>query len=402
MRLLALFGSINPQLNEKVKVAPRNFLSYSQNRVKDINTIEQLLQRINARKDKWLRHDDVYAYNDMWKDADRFIYDESQVDLDHITRNTFGSYSNNGLERMRYNLTAMIENLGSDGSGRSMDFVAKLISHYVDSSKDIEEFTSHLAAFNEVYDELIDNQRGRGYGRDEFEEYPEELKAMDDFYATMKDIQSMLAPAKRVADSVPKYQVVLDKRGAFFNSRAYRPTDMQDVDTMWHATVHADAIVRDGFQAETPQGRQGVGSYGNQGGISATYDQKIAIDIMRALREFAMIANGDITVRQMLSWFQSEGIDLERVKSMMDGRPFEETLESKTKMFNVYLWLTGLRSNPVFANVDELTPKLVGVNPKDIGILELQVDTTQQMESKPAEAEFVISPSAVLSVKRIA
>ena len=397
MKLIEFLIMLHKQsINEKIAVAPRRFPEYSNARIKDIDAIEALFQNINKRNDKWLDNDDVYAYRDMWKEVDRY----QNVDIDYLTRNSFGGFSRNVLERMRDNLTYMSELLRGDDKS-DISFLMKVISWLVSNKDDIEKLASLYAEYSDRHEGLLTELQERGYNREEYDGYPEELEAIDAFHATLDDLNKLHAPIQRIADAVPKYQVILDKRAAAYNNE-YLPTDMQKVETLWHTTIHADEIAHQGFQSEKPSGRQGVGMYGDQSGISMTYDRKIAIDIMRGLREFSMIANNQVTARQILGWFNSEGIDLERVRSMMDGIPFEETVKSKTKMYNVYLWLTGIRSNPVFANVDELVEKLVGVNPKDIGIIQAEVDTTKDMTSKPAESELVVSPSAVLSTKRVA
>jgi hypothetical protein len=403
MKLIEFLIILSEQsINEKIAVAPRRFPEYSNARIKDIDAIEALFQNINKRNEQWRDHDDVYSYVDMWKESENFLHDHytnnedfPNIDLDYLSRYRFDSHD--VLSNARYNLRTMLDYI--DGDNKDIDFVMRIIDWYVKNGEPLQKMATMFDGFVEAKDGILAKLKDYGYGSDDS---PEEKQATQAFYDTLNDLGKIQIFLRRIVDSIPKYQTLLDKRAAAYNNNKYLPTDMQKVETLWHTTIHADEIAHQGFQSEKPSGRQGVGMYGDQSGISMTYDKKIAIDIMRGLREFSMIANNQVTARQILGWFNSEGIDLERVRSMMDGIPFEETVKSKTKMYNVYLWLTGIRTNPVFANVDELVEKLVGVNPKDIGIIQAEVDTTKDMTSKPAESELVVSPSAVLSTKRVA
>lgn len=241
----------------------------------------------------------------------------------------------------------------------------------------------------------------------------------------LKGVRMMGAAIKRDAvlwaDIKAKLTVVAKRRDLAQSGRNYRP-EHDEVETLFHASIHAEELARDGFQAEKPENRTGVGNFGSQDTISFTHSRKIAADIARCLKEIWMIAHGQITARQIIGWMQAEGMDW-RSDSMKSTVGISDKTESdripghyhyrtkaltelKTpqeivKLYNVYLWHTKIRSNPVFANLDELLEQMRGIPVKSIGIVQCEVRLTPEDEYLPGESEFRVKPESVLSIKRI-
>lgn len=223
------------------------------------------------------------------------------------------------------------------------------------------------------------------------------------------------------SDISKKLAVVAQKRALAQSGRDYRP-EHDEVETLFHASIHAEELARDGFQAVKPEERTGVGNFGTQETISFTHSRKIAQDIARALKEFWMIAHGQITARQIIGWMNAEGIDwktdsfrstvgisdrtesehipghyLYRTKDLSELKTPQEI----AKLFNVYLWHTKLRGNPVFANIDKLLEQMREIPVKSIGIVQCEVRLTPEDEYLSGESEFRVKPESVLSVKRV-
>ena len=382
------------QLFEKIRLAPRHLISFVQNRMKDMQTAEQALQDIERLLSN--RTDEL---DDILATANRELYDVG-ADFDTVDR-AERVIRSTSLDGMKTNLESLQTYFDDLDHPMIKDYINKSLEYYVSSAMEygaeglqrIEALASGLDAARAAIEE---------YGYSEAEDYNEALQQ----YAQLESSVRTLAKAVgKLKDAAERFQAGADARSnaatAQYSGDKYKPPGMEDTETLWHATVHADDIGTNGFQATKPSNRQGVGMYGDQTGISFTYDRKIANDIMRALRELAMIVNGQVTTRQILGWIQSEGISMEDVQRMMEGVPFDESVKSKIKLYNIYLWFTQIRTNPVFANIDELATKLQGVDPREIGIVQAEVDMNQIQDSKPAEREMVVPPSAVKSVKRV-
>jgi hypothetical protein len=148
-----------------------------------------------------------------------------------------------------------------------------------------------------------------------------------------------------------------------------------------------------------------VGTYGDFDAISFTHDYNIAREISRGLKELTMIANGQLTRRQLLGWFQSEGITSEEIIRMRQTDTDilrDDSVEAVTELYNIYLWKTGLRSNPVFANLHSLVPQLKGRDPRDVGIIQSDVNMRYEgIKHQAGESEWLVPAEAVQNVKRV-
>ncbi len=210
----------------------------------------------------------------------------------------------------------------------------------------------------------------------------------------------------RVETAISELKVVardLEKRQEHrFNPPRYRP-DHEPVETLYHASVYASEIVRDGFAAEKPVERRGVGNFGNQSLISFTHDLKIAHDIMRALKDIWMIVHGELTRRQIIGWMQAEGIDLQKASGFfMSSREPVDTPRQVVRLYRAYLALSKIRTDPVLVGTDDLVEIMRNRKLTDIGIVSCPVRLDGEEEYLHGEAEFRVPASRVVGpIKRI-
>lgn len=219
-----------------------------------------------------------------------------------------------------------------------------------------------------------------------------------------------------------KLGVIAKRRASTSWGKEYRP-EHEEVESLYHATAFAPEIVRDGFSAEKPIERQGLGQFGTQKEISFTYDLYIAKEIMRSLKEAWMIVHGQLKPKAIIGWMKAEGIDTTDRNKLSyigakreipgekdwDGNPRyrpaelhelsgpEETL----LLYNVYLAHTKIRSNPVFSNIDRLIPIMQDRDVTDIGILQCEVRLDKDDVHLDGEKEFRVMSDRVQSIKRI-
>jgi len=232
-----------------------------------------------------------------------------------------------------------------------------------------------------------------------------------DYQAAMQLVNAYLVIAKnlkRVETVIEALKPVFadtEKRHAYdTRPREYRP-DHGEVETLYHASMYASEIVRNGFAAEKPEDRKGVGNLGTQATISFTHDIKIAHDIMRALREIWMIVHGQLTRRDIIKWLKAENIDLKKAQSFyMTSREEPNSIGNTIALYRAYLGLSRIRTDPVFISPQELIPHLVKIDIKDIGIVSCPVKLDgDDVEYLHGEAEFRVPASRVVgAIKRVA
>lgn len=188
----------------------------------------------------------------------------------------------------------------------------------------------------------------------------------------------------------------------------YRPG--KGVEKLYHATAWKTEIARDGFRAEKPGGRMGLG--GGVDLICFTADLYIAKEIARCLKEAVMIVNGQLTERELMEWLRADGISRERWESGYGPKSdigkygpngsVRDITDYTMSLYKAWLGLNeSMRSNPVFFGTPaQFVDALKGRKVADVGVLECMVDVdAEHVEFVPAEMEFRAPASAVQSVR---
>jgi hypothetical protein len=186
-----------------------------------------------------------------------------------------------------------------------------------------------------------------------------------------------------------------------YRPEKYRP-DHEDVEVLYHASMYASQIVTDGFAAEKPEERRGLGNFGDQSLISFTHKLKIAHDIMRGLRDIWMIVHGQITRNTILGWISAEGLDLGKISGLYMTRTLPvDAVEQVINLYRGYIGYTKLRTDPCFVSPAYLIELMQQAEFTDIGIVSCPV-AVKDAEYLHGEAEFRVPASAVVGpVKRI-
>jgi hypothetical protein len=211
------------------------------------------------------------------------------------------------------------------------------------------------------------------------------------------------------ADLTTKLSVVVRMHNhaqTLWSPDKYRP-EHEAVETLYHATAFVTEILRDGFSAEKPMERVGVGNFGTQQEISFTHDLEIARTIMRSFKELWMIAHGQLTAHQILSWAKVEGI-LDQVQRGWGGythRPMptgrHDDPAEVANLYRYWLTFTKTRSNPMLVAPWEIVEVMKTRAIKDIGVLACKVNLEGETDYKFGEAEFRVMPDKVLSIKQV-
>lgn len=205
-----------------------------------------------------------------------------------------------------------------------------------------------------------------------------------------------------IAELRPVLADMKQRRSLQYEPEKYRPTH-DAVETLYHASMFASEIVRNGFAAERPADRRGLGfSYGQET-ISFTHQLKIAHDIMRCLKEMWMIVHGQITRRKILGWIAAEGLDLAQLWDTYGTRDQPvDSIVQLIRLYQGYISYSKLRTNPVFMAPTKLIAPLRQCAIDDIGIVSCLVRLDGTEEYLHGEGEFRVPASRVIgAIKRV-
>lgn len=155
-------------------------------------------------------------------------------------------------------------------------------------------------------------------------------------------------------------------------SGKYRP-DHGEIETLYHASAFCTEVVKNGFSAEKPDDRRGLGG---QELISFTSSLDIAHTLARCLKEVWMIAHGQLTAKQIISWIAKEGLDAKQIEQSLGlSHPTGEidyfhkprtrlkklsevtNIGDVAKLYRVYLNYSEMRTDPVFTYISIKPPR---------------------------------------------
>lgn len=403
-------------LYEDIPRPPRNLTLFLKNRLKEVQSLKDLLDKTESMKFDWGALKDAGStarqmdeqLGEAVEDLEHFVQRKDLARLvdDYVHSLTFsyellsGKYKEDSMvgDRIRTNLERNI-----DWIGRFEERFGEHLDAYVEASKRVDELREQL--------------REDGY----FDERYADEEELQNFETVLKglEVAGVIAQSvKGIIASKAKLEDVFNLQAAHAYGNKPKP---QDQETMFHVSAYADEIAANGFlpKKPSPKERYGLGSYGDEsaGAIgthtSFTHDIGNARQIHRALRELVMIANGQLRKHQVLRWLQDEGIDLKDVAFNLpgvSGHKWQEDLAKlpdnpliTAKIYHAWLWLNKIgRMNPLFANIDKAVTALKGQKVEDVGIIKSLVNMTDPtIEYVAAEQEWRVPASAVLSVERV-
>lgn len=219
-------------------------------------------------------------------------------------------------------------------------------------------------------------------------------------------------------------------------ARFDKPLQTEKREKLFHASINAGKLYREGFLAQIPE-QSGIGGSqsagGRKKGTSFTYDFYVAKEIARTLKELALIAQQKIDARQIIDWarrcnclqatwdsfvrldgslispFQHFGfIEKGRLLFKFKGRYYDvrEVFDTPLKVAALYKRYLqenqDRRYDPFVMGLSTLINKLRHINLKDIGVVVATVDMTNpSIVHLGGERELRVPPEAILSVDRL-
>lgn len=401
---------VNDILTELIANRPRT-MNYWVMRSKELKGIQDAVAQAGQLLDG------IDTPDDLEYTLDHSGFQMHPEDIKSLIRNITGDYASLSLGGLIGAINSYIQ-FGDSSGNDFYQYIPSMLEHLKDSLTRWSDAIAQLPTYQDVLN--IINNPDNGLMDPQYRE-PAEIAATQQYAQAM----ALLLPAiHKIPAVVNNMDAKVQARTSFkqmsmdnaFNGKPMRPQH-QNVETLYHATAYANEITQSGFAAEKPIDHKGVGNLGEQATISFTHDIKIAQDIMRSLKEFALIANGQLKARTIADWIRRENIpqfpwqefmNVYRGSNQYGYAQYDPTTldrldtEKTAELFNKYIALSKIHPNPVFISVKELARGLAGRPQSDIGILACQVQLDPQTSSyHPGESEFRVQPNAVLSVKRI-
>jgi hypothetical protein len=222
-----------------------------------------------------------------------------------------------------------------------------------------------------------------------------------DYHASMRALSGLRRlkalvdeAAPLVEGTVAQARVLQDIRNHELGGRVWRPAH-GETEVLWHASSHARELAAAGFSLVRPEGRRGLGNYGEVEDISFTHEPEIARNLARCLREMWGIAHGRTTCADLVALVRAEGLDARfDVASLVGlGKPLDAMSgeAEAAKLYRVYLALSERREDPCFTYPEETVAALA-----DIGVVECEVRLEPGDEYLVGESEFRVGPERVL------
>lgn len=361
---------------EKITTIPSNLRLYVSNRIKNLTELHQQLERAKSmisNSDNGCR---LLEY--FYRYGTDYEFHPS-IDGSSLIRNFERAYP---LEDLIRNLNNYLQ-YGKDWYSYCVGTIERRIELY-DDYKNLFIHASTVPQGSEQYGYEPNNP-----ANNDDHEFVDAMK----LYRAILTLGKICKNAEQIfADITEKFTALAHKQSYILDPHRYKPKHEAE-EELYHATIYANDIAKDGFLQKQPPDRHGLGNYGNQTTISFTHSIKIAHDIYRCLRELWMIAHGNLSYTTILKWFEAEKLTVPNDIKQDEYRT--------ANLYRAYLWHTNIRGNPVFANITTTVDILKKRKMEDIGILKCKVRLDDDVEYHHGEAEFRLSADRVITVTRI-
>lgn len=271
---------------------------------------------------------------------------------------------------------------------------------------------------------LKDNQMDR------FEEYDAEITKFkenrewynddDDFKIVAKlliQIQAALEEMKAFDELLQQLQKKLQATnswsyGAYEKDRKFRPTDLAEIETVYHASIHAKQLLEKGFSSDHNEDESfGLGGSSYEKHISVTLDFKVAQTIAWAYKHLWLIAHEQWKLSSVFEFIRQYSknpkkdkggeYDFDKIVEIFKRNKGyasfpPKDIETLMEFFVQSLWFvnTPINKNPVFFGFDgkKFKEKFLTIDYKDIGVLKINAKTANISEFLTAEREFRVPP----------
>ncbi|MCP4764596.1 MAG: hypothetical protein GY870_22670 [archaeon] len=196
------------------------------------------------------------------------------------------------------------------------------------------------------------------------------------------------------------------------------PPHTENIEPLYHASFHASNIYKNGFSKNYDLSKNlfglGGGSIMKNNSLSFTYDLNIARSIATVFKDIWNIANGKMTMIELLRWIKKEKVEkdvkdhynMQRKNTDWDNLTLHPTPEETLEVFQYFLNFSKTRVNPWFGVSlqyrDKMISQLKKLKYRDIGIVQAEVNVSgSDVEFLPGEREYRVKPERVVKMLKL-
>jgi hypothetical protein len=242
---------------------------------------------------------------------------------------------------------------------------------------------------------------------------PDELGKLLPVFSLIKEVVKITEEVKIYIEKINT--LTKWNKGEYYDSRNFRPEDLQEEEIAYHASIDINNIFKNGFEKEYKKNdKGGLGGASYKGDISFSLSLHICQSIMIALKHMWLIANDKYKIDKLIEYIKKYSSDTDtsnfentvKQYKMRKGHEFPpKNAADAIEFYLVALWYMNapVYRNPVFMDTygDKWVEKLSKIDYNDIGIIEARIKTSNASEFLVAEREIRIPPEDVIEMIRI-
>ena len=233
--------------------------------------------------------------------------------------------------------------------------------------------------------------------------------AVAESWAWVAKLKAALASAQRViarAESNAGNLPAVD-----YSGKPGKPANTERLEKLYHATIHAEDIMRHGFAASKPADRTGIGNLGAQETVSFTHSLRYAMSLNRFFQFAWQLAHGELSLERALALMGSNVNFYQRPATSPRHRKEATFYDSGKKQDRVRAdhaqvalarfvnaYSTSIEYLAV-CDAKKLWNNLRKVDRKSVAVIECLVDV-EGAEYLAGEYEFRTTPDKVVKVLR--
>ncbi len=274
----------------------------------------------------------------------------------------------------------------------------------------IERFERFGESLTDLFSNVVLRNLDSRYLKEITPEWEAEMQRYyPDGYFGKEDVAKAVAAVEALRGLVKGAQAVVERLEPLRHGKEEMPKS-EKVETLYHATIAADAIKAKGFDPK-PTSTKGLGGSntdkcGNPG-ISFTSDLYVAKEVMRGLKEAILIANGKVRLRHILDWAERGGFT--GIKDTARKERWKDNPRDTFEAYKLYMGLAGnmhnpfkrKRYDPAFFG-SSMLKALKGENPRKVGIVVAKVNMADPCISYfRAMEEYRVHAGAVLDIVKV-
>lgn len=387
---------------EEVVIGPRNFTLFVENLTKRLNDNKAKLDSLYLKLKTFgvestdEQEDREYYFNRILRSVD--VLDIDYSDLERLQKSFLRAYKpfSETLPEKIKNLYDFVKSEKSSMFDRFkfVGYIKQSIEHFID---DLKPWEKTLNKFQNIigYEEALNDYK-EFFIFDPVAEFKEYARTYQELLALLETFY------------VPKFNRFLQLQGRYNDDEMRHETG--DVEILYHASVNATQLAKEGFRKNINQSVEGLGGANtdksDKPAVSFTADIYVAKEIARCFKEIIMIAKGQLDFYDIDTMAMQEGIS-DTLKKYYPFYADEKNVVNATPKivfdyYRYYLSSSKLRYDPWFVDTNNIISVFKNKNVEDVGVLVCKVNMTDpNIKYLYSMEEYRVNPNNIVSIEKV-